>query len=50
LAIILAVKQIAMNAIQLIIPIISVKFRKWRLKRKFEKGFVGEANGEERKL
>jgi hypothetical protein len=39
-----------MSTIELIIPIISVKFRKWRLRRKFETGFVGQAQGEEKNL
>lgn len=47
LAIILAVKQIAMSLIDLIIPMISVKLKKWRLRKKFEEGFPGMAEGEE---
>jgi hypothetical protein len=44
------VKQIAMSLIELIFPIISVKIKKWRLQKKFEEGFPGIAEGDEKRL
>jgi len=36
LAIILGVKQLARGLIDMIVPMISVKIKKWRLRKKFE--------------
>jgi hypothetical protein len=41
------VNKIAMSLINLVIPMISVKLKKWRLRKKFDDGFPGMAEGEE---